>query len=106
MSVDAFIAIGAVGLFFTSLFALIWCIEIAVIRRRFTLKLFFVLLTAACIFVGFLSMGREAARRQSITLLEIRRAFYREHRNDFSPQSYAELMQELDAEAARLGVDK
>ncbi|MBL9162076.1 MAG: hypothetical protein JNL18_04960 [Planctomycetaceae bacterium] len=103
---DAFLVVGAVTIFFAALLAIVWCIAIAAIRQRFTLKLLLVMLTAVCVLAGFLSMGREAARRQSIKTIEMQRAFYLEHRSEFNPQQYDQLMQELDADAARLGLDK
>jgi hypothetical protein len=103
--VKVLIAIGAVALFFAAFFALIWCVAIAIIRKRFTLKLLLVMLTSACIFVGFVSICREAAHRNSIELIEFERKFYEDNQDDFSPHEFQRLMRDLDDRAATLGAD-
>ena len=96
---------GLIAIFLAALWALLISLFLSLKQKRFTMRLLFIALTAACVLAAFFGSARNAGRRNAIRNLEIDRKRYQDNRADYSPLEYQRLMDELDERAAALGVD-
>ncbi|WP_428303921.1 hypothetical protein [Lacipirellula sp.] len=103
---DAITKIGLFGLFVSALLSLLICFVVAIIRKRFTVRMLFVAVTAACVLAAFLTSAREAARRNAIRNIEIERKRYETWRTNMTPLEYQRAMDQLDARAVEWGAGK